>query len=139
MYHTADIRSINSHSVSLGGEEQADVPMCILHIINNEGLHLIKNTILKIIYIHTCQVSGFWVESPDFAPCLTPCAVSPRGETKSPDFQSCAGFLRINMLFHLKVTQLCVLHQLWLGPSQLISKYLLKITTHDGFGNYNNQ
>ena len=42
-------------------------------------------------------------------------------------------------VFLLKGTQSCVLQQLWLDQSQLLSKYLLKMTTDDGFGNYHKQ
>ena len=50
----------------------------------------------------------------------SPCAISPEGETKSPDFR-----LRLRIspdlhVIHLKVTKFFVLQQSWLGPSQLL-------------------
>ena len=37
------------------------------------------------------------------------------------------------------VTKYLFLPQLWLGPSQLIGTYLLKMTTDNSFGNYQKQ
>ena len=57
---------------------------------------------------HTCQVSGFGGESPDFAPHL-PLLPSPPGERRNLRiFDSVSGFLRIYVLFHLKLTKLFV-------------------------------
>ena len=97
--------------------------------------------IVRIIHFYSYQVSGFWGESADFEPLLPLCAVSTGKDEiavfsiASPDF---SGFLRISVLFHLKVTKLFVLQQLWLSPSQLIGTYLLQMTKDDSLGNYHN-
>ena len=73
-----------------------------------------------------------WGEFPDFAPCHP-------GGRNLRIFDRVSGFLRIYVLFNLTGTQSFVLQQLWIGPSQLLSTYLLKMTTDDGFGNNHKQ
>ena len=108
-------------------------------------LHL--SLVLTVLWLirgikqHKCQVSGFWGESPDFAPRLPPCAVSSRGGGRRNlrIFDRVSGFLRIYVLFHLKVTKLYVFIAVMACPSQLIRTNLLKITTEDNFGNFHKQ
>ena len=85
-----------------------------------------------LAYVSSLRI---FVRVSGFAP-ISPVVPSPPGETKSLDFWS---RLRIYVLFHLKVTKLFVLQQLWLGPSQLINNFLHKMITNDGFGNYHKQ
>ena len=87
------------------------------------------NSITGISVNHARQVSGFCKPPPPHPPLV------PRGRQNLRKIDHVSGFLRIYMLFHLKVTKSIVLQQLWLNPSQLIGIYLLKMTTEDSFGN----
>ena len=81
---------------------------------------------IRISYMSSLRILG---ESPDFAPRLPPCAISPgrrRNLRISPDFS----------VISLKSNKII---QFWLGPSQLIGTELLKMTTDDGLGNYHKQ
>ena len=90
---------------------------------------------VKYFKWHTCQVSWFWGESPDYASRLP----SFGGRWNLRIFYRVSWFLRIYVLFHLKVSKLYVFTAIMTCPIQLIGTNQLKMTTDDNFGDYHKQ
>ena len=71
---------------------------------------------------------------------ISPLVQSPPGGRRNLRiFDWVSRFLRIYVLFHLKVTKLYVFIAVVACQSQLIDTNLLKITMDDNFGNYHEQ